>query len=268
MANLIGQKKLLQQLNSYTLETVPHSLMLIGEQGCGKRTFITNLANNLDLELVNISDNCTDTDIAEYIICPIPKMYLIDLRQFLEKDQNKFLKFIEEPSDTCFISVVTNSEIGVLDTILNRCIKLHFAQYTFEELKEIASVFHPNFNELDYQICRTPGKLFELDDAATPKLKALCEQIVSVKAPVKYGHILELYTKINCFENYDQFGFDAFLNMLAYVAFSKFSKDKDERSYNIYKTTADFLKKLTIAPRVNKHDFLLYFFTVLYNEVI
>lgn len=268
MFTLTGQKKLLATLNSYTLDTLPHSLMLIGEEGCGKRTFFTYLANRLNLELVNITDHCSDEDLDTYLSCPIPKMYLIDMRGFLEKEQNKFLKFIEEPSTTCFIAVTANSEIGVLDTILNRCIRLHFTQYTFDEMKEIADFFHPNFSELDYQICRTPGKLIELDDTATSKLKTLCEQILAMKKPMRYGAVLEQYTKINCFENYDQFNFEAFLNMLAYVASTSFMTNLDDHSYAVLKLTQTYLKKLAIAPKVNKHDFLLSFFTVLYREVI
>lgn len=268
MIELVGQTKLLNLINSYTLDTVPRSLMLIGDEGCGKRTFATQLANNLSLELCNISENCSDTDLLEYMLDPVAKLYLIDLRNFLEKEQNKFLKFIEEPSQSCFIVVLANSEIGVLDTILNRCVKLHFSQYTFSEMKQIANVFYPNFNELDYQVCKTPGKLLELDTAATLKIKQLCESILTIKQPIAYGRFLDIFTKINCYENYDQYNFNAFFNMLAYVAFTDFAENNNEHSYDIYKTTDKYLKSLALAPKINRHDFILSFLTTLYSEVI
>ena len=268
MFNLIGQKNLLAILDSYTLATLPRSLMLIGEAGCGKHTFFTHLANKLKLELVDITERGSNEDLDSFLVCPIPKMYLINLSTISEKEQNKFLKFIEEPATSCFIALAANSEVGVLDTILNRCIKLHFAQYTFSELQEIANFLHPNFSELDYQICRTPGKLIDLDSSSTNKLKLFCEKIIAMKKPIQYGMLLGQYTKINCFENYDQFNFDAFLNMMTYVAASNYAKVADSHSYNILEITRLYLKKLAVAPKVNRHDFLLSFFTVLYQEVI
>lgn len=268
MSNLVGQKKLLATLDSYTLETLPHALLLIGEEGCGKHTFCAYLANRLQLQIVNVNEAYEAEDLDNYSLCPIPKLYMLDMRDFLEKDQNRFLKFIEEPSDTCFVVVLMNSEVGILDTILNRGIKLHFSQYTYEDLKQLAETFHPNFSELDYQICRTPGSLLTLDSQTTASLKNFCEQLLTLYKPMHYGAILEQYTRINCYENYDQFDFNAFLNMLAYVASNRYRQTLDENSYKILKLTQTYLKKVATAPKVSKHDILLSFFTVLYREVI
>lgn len=268
MSNLVGQKKLLTTLESYTLETLPHALILVGEEGCGKRTFCTYLANRLQLPIVNVNDAYDPEALDRYSLCPTPKIYMLDLREFLEKDQNRFLKFIEEPSETCFVVILANSEVGILDTILNRGRKLHFSQYTYDDLKQLAETYYPNFSELDYQICRTPGSLLMLDSQATTRLQKFCEQLITIRKPVRYGAILEHYTRINCYENYDQFNFDSFLNMLTYVAAKHYSEHLDDVSYKILRHTQTYLKKLALAPKVNKHDFLLSFFTVLYREVI
>ena len=85
MINLVGQKKLLNILNSYTLDTLPKTLLFIGEDGCGKRTFAIYLANQLKLELVNITDKCSDVDLIYYQEYPLNRLYLIDLRGISEK---------------------------------------------------------------------------------------------------------------------------------------------------------------------------------------
>ena len=64
-------------------------------------------------------------------------IYLIDLNDFTEKQQNQFLKLIEEPSVNVYIALIAESEIGILDTILNRCIKYRLEPYTKAQLQEI-----------------------------------------------------------------------------------------------------------------------------------
>ena len=36
--NFIGQRKLLEKLNKYTRETLPKTLLFLGDEGCGKHT--------------------------------------------------------------------------------------------------------------------------------------------------------------------------------------------------------------------------------------
>ena len=266
MINLVGQEKLLNILNSYTLDTLPKTLLLIGDEGCGKRTFATYLANRLKLELVNIPKTCSDTDIMEYQECPVRKIYLIDLRGVLEKEQNKFLKFIEEPSDFCNIILVANSEFGILDTVLSRSTKFHFAQYTFEQMKEAASFLFPNFDEADYAICKTPGKLIELDTDHVTKVTEICKKIVSKK--LGYGELLSVFTLINCYENYDQFSFDMFFNTMSFIALDSYKKENNSQAFKIYMITQKFLSNLQLAPKSSKVDFVINYLATIYSEVM
>lgn len=266
MIKLIGQSKLLNILNLYTLDTLPKALLFIGDEGCGKRTFATYLANKLKLEIINITDKCSSENIIEYQECPIRKLYLIDLRNIPEKDQNKFLKFIEEPSDFCNIILVSNSEFGILDTILSRCVKLYFSQYTFNEMKEIASFLFPDFNEQYYNICKTPGKLIELDVNSIKPLTELCTNIIKHK--LSYGDLMSVFTKINCYENYDQFSFDMFFNIMSQTAATIWKNESLEQALDIYMITQNYLSKLQLAPKSSKVDFLTGYLSTIYSEVM
>ena len=73
-------------------------------------------------------------------------IYYIDLSNFLEKQQNKLLKFIEEPAMNTFICIGTISEACALPTVLNRCLKYIFEPYSVEELRQI------KFINKDYKI--------------------------------------------------------------------------------------------------------------------
>lgn len=267
MNSLIGQKILIDTLDSYELESMPHALLFVGESGCGKHTFSSYLAARLGLETVTVPMNCSDEDLVAFSQCSTPKLYILDLNEALEKAQNKFLKFIEEPTQTVYISLIANSEFQVLNTIKSRCTILRFSQYTYQEIKQVVSDFNPKFSELDYKICRTPGAALALDSVQVPKLRAFCESIVLLKAPVRIGQLLTNYTKINCFENYDQYNFDAFFNMLAYVALNRFYSTSDSSTGKLLNLITDYMKRYYLAPSINKHDFLLSFFSNLYLEV-
>ena len=134
----IGQQALLNILSSYTLSTLPKTILFIGEKGCGKRTVAKILANRLNLELVTFESDFAGEDLVEFQQKPVETLYMIDLANFSEKQQNQFLKFIEEPSPYVYVLLIAESESGVLDTILNRCMKYQFENYSVDQLKQIA----------------------------------------------------------------------------------------------------------------------------------
>lgn len=268
MNALVGQNALLHIINSYDLDTMPHALLFVGEPGCGKHTFSKYLAARLGIESVTVPMNCAEDDLMTFSQCTATKLYIIDLNESQEKIQNKFLKFIEEPTDAVYVALLANSEMQVLPTIRSRCTILRFTQYSYDELKQVVADFNPNFSSLDYKICKTPGAALSLDSLQVPKLKAFCEAIVLMKQPVRLGTLLGNYTKINCFENYDQYNFDAFFNMLAYVALNKLYSSSDVKSAKLLDLISVYMKKYYVAPSVNKSDFLLSFFSTMYLEVL
>ena len=54
---IIGQTKLLNKINKLTLNTLPHSLLFIGEYGCGKHLICNYIANKFNLELNKLDNN-------------------------------------------------------------------------------------------------------------------------------------------------------------------------------------------------------------------
>lgn len=268
MNTLVGQNTLIHTIDSYNLSTMSHAILFVGEPGCGKHTFSKYLAARLGIESVLLPMNCAEEDLMTYSQSSITKLYIINLNEAQEKAQNKFLKFIEEPTDAVYVALLANSELQVLSTIRSRCSILRFDQYSYDELKQVVSDFNPNFSLLDYKICRTPGAALAIDSLQVPELKAFCESIVLLKHPVKLGALLGNYTKINCFENYDQYNFDAFFNMLAYVALNRLYSTPDDHIVKLLNLISLYMKKYYLAPNINKSDFLLSFFSTMYLEVL
>ena len=255
MRPIIGQEKLHKILDSYTLQNVPRTILFLGQDGCGKSWLSGYLAEKLELDQVKISSDITAEKLTEYYQCPIAKMYTINLKDFDEKQQNKILKFIEEPSSNMYIILRAESEVGILPTILNRCVKHTFEDYTPEQLQEFAWAIKCNDSRI-YKICKTPGQLNNLPDDNLDSIFALCETIVNSLQNASYANTLSLLTKINLKDDANKIDFDLFFQVLNYVAFDTYVKTNNELRLKIYKYTTKRLAEI-FSKSIAKESFVL-----------
>ena len=255
MNAVIGQEKLVKALEGYTLETAPKTILFLGQSGCGKSWIANAFAKQLDLEVVIVQSDSTAEKLIEYYQCPINKMYLIDLKDIVEKDQNKFLKFIEEPSKTMNIILMAESTVGILPTILNRCVKYVFEPYTPEQLKQFDWAVNCS-EEIAYEICKTPGQLLELSADNLDQALGLCRAIVSSVDKANYANTLSIVTKINLKDDAKKIDFKLFFDLMTYAAFDDYKKNNNELSFKIYLYT---IRQQAKALNINvaKEAFLL-----------
>ena len=255
MNAVIGQEKLVKALEGYTLETAPKTILFLGQSGCGKSWIANAFAKQLDLEVVIVQPDSTAEKLIEYYQCPINKMYLIDLKDIVEKDQNKFLKFIEEPSKTMNIILMAESTVGILPTILNRCVKYVFEPYTPEQLKQFDWAVNCS-EEIAYEICKTPGQLLELSADNLDQALGLCRAIVSSVDKASYANTLSIVTKINLKDDAKKIDFKLFFDLMTYAAFDDYKKNNNELSFKIYLYT---IRQQAKALNINvaKEAFLL-----------
>lgn len=263
MDAVIGQEKLVKTLESYTLQTLPKAMFFLGPSGCGKGWIAARLAESLDLDRENIDADTPTEKLMEYYQCPIPKMYIINLKDIDEKHQNRFLKFIEEPSSNMFVVVTAESEIGVLPTILNRCKKFRFEKYTKEQLQELSWMLKTD-DELIYELCPTPGQLLEINAESLKPAYDLCETIVTKAKAATFPNIIKISTKINCKDNYDKIDFELFFKMLSYVAFKHYKENNDEFAFKLYLYLVEQQSK-RINKSIAKESYLLSFLSNLWE---
>jgi Holliday junction resolvasome RuvABC ATP-dependent DNA helicase subunit len=103
----IGQKLLLNKLNNLNLDSMPRSLLLLGDVGCGKHTYSNLIANRLGLKLVDIiardlpvphRELCPVT-LEEQLICYADKFFSktrLDSEDSLERVMQKMAKWGDE----------------------------------------------------------------------------------------------------------------------------------------------------------------------------
>lgn len=155
---MIGQEKLIQQFNNFSIDTLPHSIILLGKYGSGKHLFSSLIAQQFNLKLNNIEDKI-NLELLEQINQEIePVLCVIEGTKLTVKEQAVLLKFIEEPLSNIFIMIIGESTANILDTIINRCQIYRMAEYNVELLKTFCpeNILQDN---LLFTIADTPGKL-------------------------------------------------------------------------------------------------------------
>ena len=258
---MIGQEKLIDDINKYTLQTLPRTLLFLGEYGSGRKTLVKFIANKFSLPIIEITTDTTAEQLTEYSQSVIKSLYLINLDNIKTKSQNKLLKFIEEPSVNSFNMLIAESEAQVLPTILNRCIIYRLEEYSVEQLKQIASYS----DECIYKVCRTPGQIKNIDEQSFKKLYNLCETIVNKANKASFANTLSIATKINFKEDFDKYDFVLFFKLLNYVSFNCYIKNRTKLSELVFWLTSKYINVYK-NNTVDKQKFTNLFLVELYEE--
>ena len=260
--NIIGQNKLLSKIDTYyIMNSLPKTMMFIGPAGCGKRTVAKYIAETFKLDYKEINEDITNTELEDYLHSTINTLYVINLNNFTEKQQNQFLKSIEEPSKSAYFVLLTTSEAGILNTILNRCVKYTFASYTKEEVEQITG---SKVNDAAYNIFRTPGKLLNLTEASFQSIVDLADKLVKNIDKASYANTLSISTKINYKDLYNKIDFNLFFDAVEYLAFEDYKNNSNEQSFIVYKITNQF-KQYATKTNLIKETLMLNYLTTLWE---
>jgi replication-associated recombination protein RarA len=259
--NIIGQTKLLSKIN--VMAYLPKTLMFLGPTGCGKHIIAKYTAEKFKLDFVEIKESVSAQDLEDYTHKTIDTLYLINLNKFTEKQQNQFLKFIEEPSKSVYIILIANSEAGILNTILNRSIKYHIEPYTKAQIEQITNT---TVNDLAFKIFQTPGKLLNLTEQSFQEVLNLANTVVHSINKATYPNALVVSTKINYKDLYNKIDFDLFFDAVEYLALEDYKNNKTEQSLTIFKTTNQF-KQYATQQNLIKEILMINYLTTLWEAV-
>lgn len=259
--NIIGQTKLLSKID--TMEYLPKTLMFIGPVGCGKHTIAKYISEKFGLDFLEIEESVSAQDLEDYMHKTIDTLYLINLNKFTEKQQNIFLKTIEDPSKAAYFILIANSEAGILNTILNRSIKYHLEPYTKEQIEQIANT---TVNELAFKIFQTPGKLLNLTEKSFQDILTLADSVVHNISKAGYANTLVVSTKINYKDLYNKIDFGLFFDAVEYLALEDYKATGAEQSLTVFKITNQF-KQYATQQNLIKETLMLSYLTTLWEAV-
>ncbi len=250
---MIGQKRLLNVINNYTIKTFPKTLLLIGEKGCGKHTLANYISTEvLKIPTIDITDILSDATFDEIYRKAVPNIYLVDLNKCTEVQQNLLLKITEEPPSNSFLILFTESANNLLNTLLNRCVRLSFDKYSAEELRSFAdNSITAEYDMLITEVLRTPGRVIYTDFSTLVRMMNECKRLIEDMPHMSFYEAIATSNKVNFKDQYDKFDFDIFLNLLEYLLYNRVLQYADIKASVMYNTLKK-RKKYLIDARINR----------------
>ena len=259
---MIGQSKIKSRLFIDSVNDLPHSLLFVGSEGCGKHLIANELSNHFNIPLIDISDNISLDLINEISLKPIQTFYLIDTSKLTDRTQNVILKFLEEPNQYTYIILLATNKSYLLNTVVNRCVSYEFEPYTKDELR---TFIKSGDSALILNLCDTPGKILSLNNNLN-NLLSLCDTIVEKLDKANYANTLSIVSKINLKDEFDKFDFNLFFNALLISIKSHYQNSGNDRYLFMYDFVCNYAKRLRDA-RLNR-EYLLENFLTTYWEFV
>lgn len=253
-----GQEKICSIIDKCTLDEFPRSLMLVGDKGAGKHLLCEYICNRFNLQSIDITENIS-LDLIDQINERVsPYLYIIKINTISIKDENTILKLLEEPLKNAYIILLSESENGILPTIINRCQVWRLQNYSKEQLKSFLTCT----NEELLEIASTPGQIIELQNSNFIDMFDLCNKIICKIHEASIPNILTISNKIAFKDEKGKFDYHLILSLLQNLLV-KYYKDFSNSSYlKGYILLNDFIKTLknaTIDPKPLFDKWLLQF---------
>ena len=243
---LIGQTQINNRLANLTLKNLPHSILLIGEEGCGKHTLCKIIADKFDLQLKELDNNINQEDIDNIVFKPYLCLYFINLDNAIPKLQNNLLKFLEEPISNIYIICITSNINNVLPTLSNRCQRWYFEKYAKEELKKF--ITNSTNEDLILKIFDTPGQIIKGQDHPLQEMENLANTMIDRIAGASVSNILSISdNKIAWKNEQDKFNINIFLKVLEETILEKIKNNDDKKYYNIFHLINNLKSKLNLC---------------------
>lgn len=267
MEKIFGLNYLTSKLDDYTLDTLPHSILIIGKEGSGKHVIANYLGDKFKLNLLDISDDLSDELIDNIYRDVSPRFYLVDLRKITEKEQNILLKLFEEPSANAYIILLANSTFSVLPTILNRGQIFNINIYDKATLMEFAKEKNVKVDVRYFgNVIETPGDIKKLysSNVSMDTITDLTDKIINKINVASYANTLTIVNKLNFKDEYDKIDVDFFLKTLYYNSAEECIKGND-KAYTIYSNVGETLRKLT-DTRLNKRILVTHMLSEIWLE--
>lgn len=256
MCEIIGQDKLLSRIESYTLQSFPKVTLFLGEIGCGKHLMSQYISTKLNMPLIDIT-KIVDYD---YILTTYeniePQLYLLNIDEMTDKQQNIILKFIEEPPQLVYIILICSNKNIILDTILNRCTLFEFQAYSKEVLESFIDESNLKFKDLLLDVCKTPGQVKSFFSTNIDELKVLCQKIVTSVSKATFQNTLSISSKLNYKDEYNKFDVTLFLKVLLDTITKEIIVSSSEFKLKLYDIVKSTFITLTRYPLLNKQDLI------------
>lgn len=259
-----GQKNIINYINNVTLDDLPHSLIFAGERGSGKHSICNKLSTMLNIPLIDITENISLDNIMEMYRKPSPYLYLVDINNISEKEQNSLLKILEESYNNTYLVLLSTNSSYIIPTIKNRCTLINLEKYSDEELSKFIFPENLGDKELILSLANTPGQVIEISSAAKHILE-LSIKIVDKIGVASFPNTLTLSDKLSFKNEKSLLNPEYVLKAMSSYLVDKILTSTNELIYvKMIKEVSKCIKAID-TPKVNRRHIFENFLTILWK---
>lgn len=241
--NIVNQDRILDYINSKSIDTLPKTILLEGKSGSGRHTIAKYIADKFNLIINDISECITLDTINEAYLKIEPYLYIIDCNKLSNKNENTLLKFLEEPLKNSFIILITENKYSLINTIVNRCFLITLKPYSKECLKSF--ITNTEYTDEILGICETPGDVITLQNYDISALFDFCIKIFDKIHIASYANTLSISDKIAFKSEKDKYDVNIFWRILLKVSYVRVVNNLPN-SIKQYELTNKFFNRLVI----------------------
>lgn len=239
---LEGQDKLINIFKNMSFDELPHTFMLLGDEGCGKHTLSKEIAEQFHLEYNDITENISKDLIFDIETINIPTLYVINILEL--KEQSMILKFIEDFKQFIYVCLICDNKNLVLETILNRCIIYEFEKYSINFLTEYANFLIDDKNRgIALKVCSTVGQLMKINGTNLVDLQELCTKVATQIGMANVSNVLSTLQQFNFKDLYDKYDVKIFFKLMILTLFDLVKNDATYYTKK-YLLTQEYAKRL------------------------
>lgn len=244
---MLEQPKIINKINSFTIDSLPHSILLLGDRGSGQEELCEYIANKFNLTLFNLTETITNDFISEINGFNSPYLYIVNMLKITEREQNILLKLYEEPSNFTYLILYGENDQSILETIKNRSYTLLMDKFTPKQLEKYIT---SNEKELILNICTTPGQVEIANHTNMKSLYDLCNTMIDKLKVSNFSNALSISSKINFKDEYDKYDLYLFIKVLSDVLTKRMAQNTTRELLEMYFCLDDVNHR--IWPLLNK----------------
>lgn len=251
---IVGQRKLKELVANYNLTTLPRSIILLGDTGCGKHLLCDYIADKFQLKKYEVNSKLTPDQLENICNTPYPILCIFNLGTLDLKFQFSLLKTLEEPRSNFFAVCISTGSAQVLPTLLNRCQLWTFSSYSREELSVFIDSKNSAKKDLLLDMFHTPGQLKEAQSSDIDSMSSIAYNIIYKIKNASLPNILSISDKIAFKNEKGKHNLDLFVRTLEYCILKVIQRDSTKIYLQMFEEIIRLRSKLLLS--INKqHTF-------------
>lgn len=217
---MIGQNKLKTIIDKQIADkTLPRFIILVGEEGSGRKTISKYIASKLEASLVsvNLSVEAIREMRATANAVFMPTVYMLaDADKLSSQAKNALLKVTEEPPQNAYFIMTLKDLNNTLDTIRSRGSIYNMQKYDVVQLLDYCDIVASKpLSEAEHkyivEVCNTPGDINKLLLNGVSELKDFVKLTFDNIAIVQGANAFKIADKITLKEGSKGFDLTLFL---------------------------------------------------------